>query len=977
MKKRNMKKSLIAVLILMLVLVTAVACAPTNEPPETEGETTISEETTIGGAHTEATSDTEKETETEAEVETDAITEPDTDAGSSSETESITEPETDPAPEVDPAAPVDIVDAEELSVNAANGNQMAAEKITEYGFSFVRLTTDGADPYFYAVAPGQKQVLPQYMAIRYRTNSATGGQFFVGSGDGPSGNGDSFNITWNGNGQWNLMVVDLMTTGISSLSDGIINYVRLDFFIDAGSEGDYFDVEYVAFFNTAEYASEYDIQTHKYPLYVYVADECGVVNVSFDELDIVVDDTVVADVFAPGASAGWDHVATLTKEVDSLRFWGWTSVKGELGQFGYQIDGGTPIFDDAFAVAPEAGLEAAVGVGTTCDAASRMAVYIDVSTLEGRHTVAPLYKNSAGVIVAMEEFVVVKPESAKDIENTFVSDIATQTEGTAIDQTDLKNYFTMNMPTGQSLVVAHGDGLAYNMSAINEMLANVNGKYFIQANNVFSDGDGWMFVRGYQVVNSDAIIEAFDPNAGLYKINNFYETDGQGGAGGAGIYARVNNGVLEIRIKVYNSEATTRVGNKQYSIPVSGTELTMADNGDIVSIYVDGYQYATIELKETVTYPDIKIENASPKNTFAGKAIVTLANGAVETLTNTLVADSCDCQIGVVARAGNFKFTSIEVNAYSKLQTADSGYPAWDADKNIVAHLSFDELKTQVNGVDKDGIFTPGWAHTWNNIAEVSHSVDSLKFWGWAGVKGEIGQFGFQIGNNAPVFDAIFAVEAESGLLDVALGMPGVENASRMAVIVPVSQITEDTDVQILYKNADGEIVLLHKFQVRISAYVFPEEPVTPTESLYGKYSARGDLVAGHSFDELDTRTGSDKVGAIFSPGGSAFWNRNANVVPPVDTLRYWGWISVIGEFGELGYQFDGEDAVFDASFAVAAEDGLGAAVGVGVVCDAVSRVEVLVPVGELSGTNHVDILYKAPDGTIVSLFKFVINIGE
>jgi len=178
-------------------------------------------------------------------------------------------------------------------------------------------------------------------------------------------------------------------------------------------------------------------------------------------------------------------------------------------------------------------------------------------------------------------------------------------------------------------------------------------------------------------------------------------------------------------------------------------------------------------------------------------------------------------------------------------------------------------------------------------------------------------------------------------------------------------------------KNADGEIVLLHKFQVRISAYVFPEEPVTPTESLYGKYSARGDLVAGHFFDELDTRTGSDKVGAIFSPGGSAFWNRNANVVPPVDTLRYWGWISVIGEFGELGYQFDGEDAVFDASFAVAAEDGLGAAVGVGVVCDAVSRVEVLVPVGELSGTNHVDILYKAPDGTIVSLFKFVINIGE
>ena len=203
------------------------------------------------------------------------------------------------------------------------------------------------------------------------------------------------------------------------------------------------------------------------------------------------------------------------------------------------------------------------------------------------------------------------------------------------------------------------------MTAISNMFADVAGKYFIKANNLTAD-KGFMFVRGYKVVNSDEITEKFDPAAGFYKINNYFETDTVGQMGGAGIYAAIENGSLTIMVKYYNAEAITRVGNKMYTLPVDGTELIMADNGDVVSIIVNGKLCATIALSGSVAYADIN--EVSPAGNFAASAVVTLADGTTETIENTLIADTCVCQVGVVTRGGHFRFDALEVGAFSAIE---------------------------------------------------------------------------------------------------------------------------------------------------------------------------------------------------------------------------------------------------------------------------------------------------------------------
>ena len=136
--------------------------------------------------------------------------------------------------------------------------------------------------------------------------------------------------------------------------------------------------------------------------------------------------------------------------------------------------------------------------------------------------------------------------------------------------------------------------------------------------------------------------------------------------GGAGIYARLQGGKLFLMIKYYNPESITRVGNKIYFIEAAGSELTLADNGAKVSVLVDGVTYATIELSGSIAYGDIN--EVDPAGEFAEKAVITLKDGTTETIENTLIAATCQCQVGFVARAGSFKFDSVAVGGYSAIE---------------------------------------------------------------------------------------------------------------------------------------------------------------------------------------------------------------------------------------------------------------------------------------------------------------------
>ena len=336
-------KKLLVIAILMLALVfTVVAC--NNEPvvdETTAADTTA--ETPTEAPDEDAT--TEEATTEEATTEEATTEEATTEEATTEEPtqEVTTEEVTTEEPTADPADPVLLIDPEALNTlagaGAPNVNQIGTPEVqTEGDKTFLRLTAAGGDPYVAIIPLGSDYTLPNYMAISYRTNSAVDGQFFMGSGQGWTGAGDSFMVTWN-EGDWSFVVVDLTQTGVTSITDGKITYARMDFFAGNSVEGDYFDVQYVAFFNTAEYAEAYDFKMN--PPYIEADDAAaGKVAHSFDTF------YVNGQMFFPEDGGAGDKLTainnTLTFDVEDLReslsLRGWMGFGQPIDQFGYFID---------------------------------------------------------------------------------------------------------------------------------------------------------------------------------------------------------------------------------------------------------------------------------------------------------------------------------------------------------------------------------------------------------------------------------------------------------------------------------------------------------------------------------------------------------------------------------------------------------------------------------------------------------------
>ena len=110
------------------------------------------------------------------------------------------------------------------------------------------------------------------------------------------------------------------------------------------------------------------------------------------------------NVFTPGQAASWDGLADMSiSTAKALTFYGWVSVKGEVGTFGYSIDSTEPIFSEAWSLeAPD--LEPHY-IAMGGDTGSRMRIAINLEGLEtGNHIITVLYKNAAGKEVALYKF---------------------------------------------------------------------------------------------------------------------------------------------------------------------------------------------------------------------------------------------------------------------------------------------------------------------------------------------------------------------------------------------------------------------------------------------------------------------------------------------------------------------------------------------------------------------------------------------
>ena len=316
----------------------------------------------------------------------------------------------------DPHGPVLMLKPEDLNTLAGaaapNVNHLgSSEVITEGNNTFVRWTAAGGDPYVAIIPLGSSYTLPQYMAIRYRTNSAVEGQFFMGSGGGWTGNGDSFMVTWT-EGDWSFLIVDLSQTGVTSVTDNKYSYLRMDFFAGDSAEGDYFDIAYVGVFNTAEDALKYDFE--QYPPYIEADDTAaGKVAHSFDTF------YVNGGMYFPEDGGAGDKLTaqnnTITFGVgeahDSMTLRGWIGFNQPMATLGYFVDGYTMVYGDFFKPT-EDGVKAAGGAN-----ASRFEITVPLGELTaGFHTVGFVAKLEDGTVVRLREnlTVVIIPFTAEE-----------------------------------------------------------------------------------------------------------------------------------------------------------------------------------------------------------------------------------------------------------------------------------------------------------------------------------------------------------------------------------------------------------------------------------------------------------------------------------------------------------------------------------------------------------------------------------
>ena len=148
--------------------------------------------------------------------------------------------------------------------------------------------------------------------------------------------------------------------------------------------------------------------------------------------------------------------------------------------------------------------------------------------------------------------------------------------------------------------------------------------------------------------------------------------------------------------------------------------------------------------------------------------------------------------------------------------------PMWDADKSVVAHQSFDQFYYGDGGQDDaaaaDSLLNLYHAATkpdWNKVADmVGSEYTVLTYWGWIATKADtIGQFGYQVNMDAPIFNDAWTVEAEKGVLDAAVAFGGV-TGSRMRIHINTADFDGETTVRVLYKDAEGIVVCLNEITV-------------------------------------------------------------------------------------------------------------------------------------------------------------------
>ena len=686
-----MKKLLTVLAILMALTLVFVACEdPATNPEETTDpieQTSPETPTTDPGDDTtdpgEDTTDPGEDTTDPGEDTTDPG-EDTTDPG-----EDTTEPEDPPPPEVDPADPIGVYTADQIATIIGGDAAHITQDCVSLEDGYLHVVPIGPDPYWY---PFSNVAGARFVAIRYRTD-ATGAdiQMYIGSsGAGPSNDDSMLRQSVVADSQWHLAIFDTQEIIEKGLYDGSkVSYFRFDaleagYMLDENGqpykpdgqnyarytlpEGCSIDIAYIAFFNTAEYAQAYDFEMYKAPM--WDADKAVLAHVNWDQLYLgtgdATNDAATNVFFAPGAPAGWDKIADMTAySADALTYWGWVAYKGELGTFGYQIDYDAPVYNPEWAFVG-ADHDAVVGAAQNSggDGGHRMKVAINIAGLEGEHNVRVLYKNAEGAEVCMLEFKLIMPIISH--QNGYTTNIGSNFTESQDDinlrETELSQLFEkIWYGAAVDMFAKYNDGNPfYNVTNFTSMHTQPNGWYAFTVNvteSAGNEGQASIFVRGIQ----PASIE------GQYFGQDGHDSGDVISMGGAGIYLNpLATGKLRINIKTYVDGAY--VPNVYY-VTIDSNEITVADNGSVVTLLAGGKKVATIEIIGTKDYGIVGKNGEVAADDLAEKAILTLADGTVITLENACVAAKiAGSDVGVATRTGTLNFNRASLQAYNTVE---------------------------------------------------------------------------------------------------------------------------------------------------------------------------------------------------------------------------------------------------------------------------------------------------------------------
>ena len=347
-----------------------------------------------------------------------------------------------------------------------------------------------------------------------------------------------------------------------------------------------------------------------------------------------------------------------------IRISGWLAVDGGVERYVWSADGIVwyPAVTNGQTGEPSTGYFAELGHENATENATFGDLILDLTPYQERNvaiTVGGIPKDAPHTVVP---FVTVTglnvPYLPHDIDYSYSSKIEGNTVGCDLQESDLSPVFQFVYGAGDIHHVNERDGkLVYAYEGLHSFQASMEGLFAMTARVREMRGCSFFFIRGTRAVRSVVDVPL--------RLDNFYETDGAGLCGGAGIYAKLHDGTLTVVIKGLDPTADYRVKNHIYTFPAEGDTLTLVDDGSSVHILVNGRKITSILLRGETEYPE-HFASIIPLIRFAKTAEILLADGNTATVQNTLVASTCQAQCGAAIRGGALYFDEISLIPYSE-----------------------------------------------------------------------------------------------------------------------------------------------------------------------------------------------------------------------------------------------------------------------------------------------------------------------